>query len=108
MFENIYKGKIVLITGDTGFKGSWLTIWLMSMGANVIGYALAPKSKRDNYEICGLGKKINHVNGDIRDYQKLLKVFSKYKPDIAFHLAAQSLVLDSYKFPLRTYNTNVI
>jgi len=108
MFESIYKGKTVLVTGDTGFKGSWLAIWLMELGANVIGYAFAPKSRKDNYVICGLDKRINHVNADIRDYQKLLRVFSKYKPSIAFHLAAQSLVIDSYKFPSRTYSTNVM
>src|SRR5574341_1665538 len=108
IFNNIYNGKTVLVTGETGFKGSWLTIWLLNLGANVVGYALSPKTEKDNYAICDLGDKINHINGDIRDYQTLLKVFLKYEPEIVFHLAAQALVLDSYKDPLYTYSTNVI
>ncbi|MCL5062108.1 MAG: CDP-glucose 4,6-dehydratase [Nitrospirae bacterium] len=107
IFE-IYKGKTVLVTGDTGFKGSWFSIWLLKLGANVVGYALPPKNKKDNYLICELDKKIIHIDGDIRDYQSLLKVFSKYKPEVVFHLAAQSLVLDSYKDPLYTFQTNVM
>jgi CDP-glucose 4,6-dehydratase len=107
-FDNVYKGKTVLVTGDTGFKGSWLVIWLIKLGANVIGYALEPRTEKDNYLICELDKKITHVHGDIRDYQRLLKVFSKYKPEIVFHLAAQSLVLDSYKDPAYTFQTNVM
>ena len=108
IFNNIYKGKTVLVTGDTGFKGSWLVIWLLNLGADVIGYALNPKTEKDNYVICNLSDKITHIDGDIRDYQTLLKVFSKYEPEIVFHLAAQSLVLDSYKDPLYTYSTNVM
>ena len=108
IFNNIYKGKTVLVTGDTGFKGSWLAIWLLNLGANVIGYALSPKTKKDNYLICGLDKKVTHIDGDVRDYQTLLTIFSKYEPEIVFHLAAQSLVLDSYKDPLYTYSTNVM
>ena len=108
IFNNTYKGKTVLVTGDTGFKGSWLTIWLINLGANVIGYALPPKTKKDNYVICGLDKRITHIDGDIRNYQAILNVFSKYKPEIVFHLAAQSLVLDSYKDPLYTFQANVM
>ena len=108
IFNNIYKGKTVLVTGDTGFKGSWLAIWLIKLGANVIGYALPPKTKNDNYLICELDKKITHIDGDIKDYQSLLKIFSRYKPEIVFHLAAQSLVLDSYKDPLYTFHTNIL
>lgn len=109
IFNNIYKkGKTVLITGDTGFKGSWLAIWLLTLGVNVIGYALPPKTKNDNYQICELYKKITHIDGDVRDYHSLLKVFSKYKPEIVFHLAAQAIVLDSYKEPLYTFQTNVM
>ncbi len=108
IFNNIYKDKTVLVTGDTGFKGSWLSIWLLNLGANVIGYALSPKTKNDNYLICGLDKKITHMDGDVRDYKALLKVFSKYNPEIVFHLAAQALVLESYKNPLYTFQTNVM
>ncbi len=108
IFNNIYKGKTVLITGDTGFKGSWLAIWLLNLGAKVIGYSLAPRTEKDNYVICNLENKITHIQGDIRDYQTLLKTFSKYQPEIVFHLAAQSIVLDSYKDPLYTYSTNIM
>ena len=108
IFNNIYKGKTVLVTGDTGFKGSWLVIWLLNLGADVVGYALNPKTEKDNYVICNLSDKITHIDGDIRDYQTVLKVFSKYEPEIVFHLAAQPLVLDSYKDPLYTYSTNVM
>lgn len=106
--NNIYKNKTVLVTGDTGFKGSWLSIWLLNLGANVIGYALPPKHEKDNYLICELEKKITHIDGDVRDYQSLLRIFSKYKPEIVFHLAAQALVLDSYKDPLYTFQTNIM
>jgi CDP-glucose 4,6-dehydratase len=108
IFNNIYKGKTVLITGDTGFKGSWLAIWLLNLGANVVGYALQPKTEKNNYVICNLENKIVHIDGDIRDYQALLKIFQEYKPEIVFHLAAQALVLDSYKDPLYTHSTNIM
>ncbi|MBU4220124.1 MAG: CDP-glucose 4,6-dehydratase [Euryarchaeota archaeon] len=108
IFNNIYKGKTVLVTGDTGLKGSWLALWLLNLGANVIGYALKSKTKKDNYVICNLQDRITHIDGDIRDYQQLLEVFSEFKPEIIFHLAAQATVLDSYKDPLTTYSTNVM
>ncbi|MCK5033128.1 MAG: GDP-mannose 4,6-dehydratase, partial [Calditrichia bacterium] len=108
IFENIYDGKTVLVTGSTGFKGSWLCTWLVSVGANVIGYALRPLNEKDNYVISGLAKKITYIDNDIRDYQKLHNVFSKYKPDIVFHLAAQAIVLESYNDPIYTYSTNVM
>jgi CDP-glucose 4,6-dehydratase len=107
-FENSYKGKKVLITGDTGFKGSWLAIWLVNLGAEVYGYALAPLSELDNYCTTGLEKYIEHINGDIRDEKKLLDYFRKVNPDIAFHLAAQPLVLLSYKNPVETFSTNLM
>lgn len=108
IFNNVYAGKTVLVTGDTGFKGSWLVIWLLHLGANVVGYALKPKNEKDNYTICNLEDKITHIDGDVRDYQRLLNVFSEYKPEIVFHLAAQSLVLYSYEDPLCTYSTNIM
>jgi len=104
---NFYKGKTVLVTGDTGFKGSWLSLWLLSLGARVIGYALPPK-KGEHFEACGLGQKIEHVDGDIRYARSLQKIINKVKPEIAFHLAAQPLVLQSYKDPIETFETNVI
>ena len=107
-FDNVYDGKTVLVTGDTGFKGSWLAIWLQMFGANVIGYSLPPKTDKDNYIVSGLSKKITHIDGDIRDYDTLVNIFSRYKPEIAFHLAAQAIVLDSYKDPLYTFGTNIM
>lgn len=107
-FNNIYKGKTVLITGDTGLKGSWLAVWLLVLGAKVVGYALPAKSRRENFSVCGLGRRIMHVDADIRDYRRLLAVFSRHKPEIAFHLAAQPLVLGSYRDPLYTFHTNIL
>ena len=108
MFDNIYNGKTVLVTGDTGFKGSWLAIWLKEIGANVIGYSFEPKTENDNYVVCGLENKIIHIDSDLRDYKYLKRIFEKYKPDFVFHLAAQSLVLEGYRDPLETYSTNIM
>lgn len=107
MFESIYKNKTVLITGHTGFKGSWLCIWLKELGANVIGYALEPYTKRDNFIVTGLKDKITHIIGDIRNYKKLREVFSKYQPEFVFHLAAQAIVRESYTNPKETYDVNI-
>ena len=103
-----FKGKKILITGHTGFKGSWLTLWLIKLGAKVIGYSLEPPTKPSLFEILNLKEKIIHIIGDIRDEEKLKNIFKKYKPEIVFHLAAQSLVRFSYKEPKLTYETNVI
>ena len=106
MFDNIYKDKKVLITGDTGFKGSWLAIWLLSMGADVVGISLPPQTPRDNYVVCGLSERITHIDQDIRDYDALRKIFDEYSPEIVFHLAAQAIVLEGYQDPLNTFSTN--
>ena len=98
MFGDFYKGKRVLITGHTGFKGSWLAIWLHSLGAEVIGIALEPATERDNFVLSGIGSKIKaDLRGDIRDGQLLKDVFAQYQPEIVFHLAAQPLVRLSYE-----------
>jgi len=98
MFGDFYKGKRVLITGHTGFKGSWLAIWLHSLGAEVIGIALEPATERDNFVLSGIGSKIKtDLRGDIRDGQLLKDVYQQYKPEIVFHLAAQPLVRLSYE-----------
>lgn len=107
MFDNTFKDKNVLVTGHTGFKGSWLCIWLKKLGANVIGYALEPYTKRDNFVVTDLKDKITHIVGDIRDYEKLRKVFSKYQPEFVFHLAAQAILRESYINPKETYDVNV-
>jgi len=108
MFQDVYQNKKVLITGDTGFKGSWLAIWLKMIGAEVFGYALAPKNENDNFVKTGLDTKITHRDGDVRDKNALLKYFSEVQPDFAFHLAAQPLVIDSYKDPHYTFETNLM
>lgn len=108
LFNNIYQNKKVLVTGDTGFKGSWLCIWLKELGADVYGYALEPVTKKDNYITTQLGKKINHRTGDIRDKEKLASYLNEVKPDIAFHLAAQPLVIESYHYPHYNFETNVM
>ncbi len=106
LFGGIYKNKTVLVTGHTGFKGSWLSFWLKQLGANVVGYSLEPPTKPNHFELLNL--KIVSIIGDIRDQEKLDSVFNKFKPDIVFHLAAQPLVLMSYENPIETYETNVI
>jgi len=107
---NFYKGKRVLITGNTGFKGSWLSYILMSAGAEVIGYALEPPTDPSLFRIIGLDNDSNlyQVYGDIRDLDYLESCFCDTKPEIVFHLAAQPIVRDSYKNPVYTYSTNVM
>lgn len=107
-FNNVYKGKKVLVTGHTGFKGSWLSIWLRELGAEVIGYSLDPYTEKDNFVLSHLSEKIVDIRGDIRDRKHLRKVFDKYQPEIVFHLAAQPLVRLSYDIPVETYETNLM
>lgn len=106
LFKNIYKGKTVLVTGHTGFKGSWLCFWLERMGAKVVGYSLVPPTQPNHISLLNLG--IESIVGDIRDVKSLDQAFQKYKPEIVFHLAAQSLVRQSYTNPIETYDTNVL
>lgn len=105
---SFYKGKKVLVTGHTGFKGSWLCKILVNAGAEVTGYSLTPPTNPNLFEISGIEKDINSVIGDIRDLEKLMNTFKKYKPEIVFHLAAQPIVLEGYKEPAYTYETNVM
>lgn len=107
-FNNVYKGKKVLVTGHTGFKGSWLSIWLKELGAEVIGYSLEPYTEKDNFVLSHLSEKIVDIRGDIRDRKYLREIFDKYKPEIVFHLAAQPLVRLSYDIPVETYETNLM
>lgn len=108
MFDNFYKDKNILITGHTGFKGSWLSCWLHSLGSHVIGYALIPPTTPNLFEICDLATKTTNITGDVRNARELRNVFEEYQPEIVFHLAAQSLVRHSYKEPVETYETNVM
>lgn len=105
---DFYKGKKVLVTGHTGFKGSWLSKILVLAGADVTGYSLEPPTNPNLFDIAGLDEKINSVIGDIRDFDKLKKVFDDFKPEIVFHLAAQPIVITSYEQPKYTYETNVM
>ena len=107
MFNNIYKGKSVLITGHTGFKGSWLTYWLYKLEANITGYALSPiNESQSHFHLLDLA--INDVRGDIRNIELLTKTINDSNPEIIFHLAAQPLVRISYDDPLETWSTNVM
>ena len=103
-----WAGKVVLLTGHTGFKGSWLSLWLQSMGARVIGYALAPPTNPSLFEVAEVGKEMISIIGDIRDFDKLKATFSEHKPEIIIHMAAQPLVRYSYANPIETYSTNVM
>ncbi len=109
MFDiGFYKNKRVLITGHTGFKGSWMCQLLIMAGADVTGYALMPPTQPSLFELCHLESQINHVIGDVRDLNHLLKVFNDVKPEIVIHMAAQPLVRESYNDPVGTYETNVM
>lgn len=108
MEQNFWQNKKVLITGHTGFKGSWLSIWLHELGADVIGYSLDPFSDRDNFVLSGICNKIIDIRADIRNHESLHRVFEKYQPEIVFHLAAQPIVRLSYEYPRETYETNVM
>ena len=109
VFNNFYKGKRVLVTGHTGFKGSWLSIWLHELGAEVVGVGLEPYSEKDNFVLSGIGKKIKaDIRTDIRDGEKMKEIFQQYQPEIVFHLAAQPLVRLSYEIPVDTFQTNVM
>lgn len=108
IFNGFFKGKRVLVTGHTGFKGSWLSIWLNALGAEVVGVAKDPFSERDNYVLSGIKDCITDLRADICDSAKLKEIFQQYKPEIVFHLAAQPLVRLSYNIPVETYQTNVI
>jgi CDP-glucose 4,6-dehydratase len=107
VFADRYKGKTVLITGHTGFKGSWLAIWLKELGADVIGYSLAPPSSPSNFQATRLHEKITHLHGDIRNLNGLMEAFTTYQPEVVFHLAAQPIVRLSYDEPKTTFDTNV-
>ncbi len=103
-----YQGKKVLITGHTGFKGSWLSIWLHKLGAEVVGIALDPKSELDNFSLSDVSSIVKDIRLDIRDKEAIIKLFKDEKPEIVFHMAAQALVLESYEFPLETFEVNTL
>lgn len=103
-----WQGRRVLVTGHTGFKGGWLTLWLQSLGAVIRGVSLAPSTQPNLFELAQVDQGIDHHIVDIRDYAQLLGVMAEFKPDVVFHLAAQPLVRLSYQQPVDTYATNVM
>lgn len=105
---SFYKGKKVLLTGHTGFKGSWMSVVLANAGAEIIGYSSCSKNEVRLFDLCGIKDQITHLKGDIRDLEHLKEVFKTYQPEIVIHMAAQPIVRISYQDPVGTYNTNVM
>lgn len=108
LFDEAYKDKVVLVTGHSGFKGSWLTLWLQELGAKVIGFSLEDGSENGVFQLAKLKEKIVHINGDVRSLSTLKSVFDLYNPDFVFHLAAQPIVRESYDDPVTTFETNIL
>ena len=107
-FADAYRGKRVLVTGHTGFKGSWLSLWLKQLGAEVVGMSLAPESLPNHWHLLGFESTVQHHELDIRQFSEVASVFNATQPDMVFHLAAQPLVRRSYRYPLETWATNVM
>lgn len=108
MFNDVYQGKTVLITGNTGFKGSWLTTWLSRLGANIVGVSKDVPTSPSMYEVLKLENKIKHFMVDVRNLDALKEIIAEEKPDFIFHLAAQAIVSESYKSPVETITSNVV
>jgi len=108
MYASAFEGKTVLLTGHTGFKGAWLAIYLKRLGAHVIGYALQPLTDPNLFETSGIRDHITHILADVRDTAHLQQVIQEHRPDFVFHLAAQALVLESYRDPYETFSVNVM
>jgi CDP-glucose 4,6-dehydratase len=108
MKQPFWRGKRVLVTGHTGFKGSWLCLWLETLGAEVRGYALDPPTTPSLFELAQVGKGLHSMIGDVRDADRLRSTLQSFRPDVVLHLAAQTLVLASYEDPVGTYSTNVL
>ncbi len=108
MRPEFWKGKRVFVTGHTGFKGSWLSLWLQSMGTNLTGYALAPRPEINMFDTTRVASGMHSIIGDIRDYGALSTAMMNAQPEIVLHLAAQPLVVQSFKDPVETYSTNVM
>lgn len=108
IMRNFWRDKRVLVTGHTGFKGSWLSLWLQSLGSAVIGYSLQPPTEPSLFYEASIAEKMVSVEGDILDYSGLYQCMEQYKPDIVIHMAAQSLVQHSYQFPVQTLQVNIL
>ncbi|MDD4601157.1 MAG: CDP-glucose 4,6-dehydratase [Negativicutes bacterium] len=108
MTTGFWRNKTVFLTGHTGFKGTWLALWLQKLGAKVIGYSLKAPTKPNMFDTVNLSEKMISVYGDVREHDNLYSVIKQYQPDIVFHLAAQSLVRKSYHNPIETFSTNIM
>ena len=106
--QGFYKGKKVLLTGHTGFKGSWMSTALVNAGADLIGYSSCSRTETRLFDLCWVKDQITHIKGDVRDLDHLLRVFTEYQPEIVIHMAAQPIVRESYRDPVTTYQTNVM
>jgi len=106
VFDSIYNGKRVLVTGHTGYKGSWLCQWLIKLGADIAGYSLAPQTNPNHFNV--LAMEMKSIINDLRDYQNLFKVFKEFKPEVVFHLGAQASVLVSYDESIETFSSNIM
>ncbi|MCA9009086.1 MAG: CDP-glucose 4,6-dehydratase [Planctomycetaceae bacterium] len=107
-YADLYRGKRVLVTGHTGFKGSWLSLWLSHLGAEVIGYSTEPPTTPSHFIVCGLETKVTDLRGDLLEFEALRSVFTEYRPEIVFHLAAQPIVRQAYEQPRETFLVNVM
>src|ERR1700751_2008220 len=103
-----WRNRKVLITGNTGFKGSWLCLWLERLGADVVGYALEPPTTPSLFSSARVAESVESIRGDVRDNEHLTRVLREHQPEIIFHMAAQSVVRRSYEDPVETYSTNVV
>ncbi len=107
-FRDFYRGKTVLVTGHTGFKGSWLALWLTELGAEVVGVALDPPTEPNHFRAANLASRLTHVHADVRDTELLEGILAEHRPDVVFHLAAQAVVRQSFVEPRRTFDVNVM
>ncbi|MUM78100.1 CDP-glucose 4,6-dehydratase [Pseudodesulfovibrio sp. F-1] len=108
MFDGFFNGKKIFLTGDTGFKGGWLALWLKKMGAQVGAFALPPHTSPSLYQLADVGSAVTRLGGDIRNREEITSAIAGFAPDIVIHMAAQALVRPSYKAPLETFDTNVM
>lgn len=106
--RSYWQGRTVFLTGHTGFKGAWLSLWLESLGANVTGYALDPPTQPSLFELAGVASSVHSICGDIRDFQRLKSVLGECRPDVVIHMAAQSVVRKGFEDPIETYSSNVM
>jgi CDP-glucose 4,6-dehydratase len=107
-FQGTYRGRSVLVTGHTGFKGSWLSLWLRHLGAQVVGVSLGPPSEPNHFAICAIAHEVEDRRADIRDFDAFAAILSRCRPEIVFHLAAQSIVRRAFIDPRETFEVNVM